>query len=445
MDKSALPTVGDAYQAPGVRDVELSAPVAGIPGGDRATETEWLLVRLHGEPMGAVRVPVAAGGVTPAGVATAIWAELSDEIVATAGRPVTGEDLLLGLVQRDDADRRADAVADRRADAVADRRAEARANGPAITVVICTRDNPSGLRRGLESLLGLDYPRWRALVVDNAPSDDGPRRVVAEFATRAPVTYLLEPAPGLSRARNAAIAAAPGEILAFVDDDEIVDRHWLTEVASALLAHPTADVITGVIVPAELTSPAQELFEEFGGHSKGRGFRPAVFGPDTWRHQHPLFPLPPFGTGANMVFTPRALALIGGFDPALGAGTPTYAGEDTHAFTRLLLRGGTIVYQPAAIARHRHREDIEGLRRQLYGYGVGLTAFYASLLRERPVLIGRLVMLAPQALRAIVSPSSDRNRTLTSSFPNEVLRANLHGMLRGPFAYVRSRRAARAS
>jgi glycosyltransferase involved in cell wall biosynthesis len=437
MDQSALPTVGDAYQAPGVRDVELSAPVGGISGGDRPTETEWLLVRLDGEPIGAVRVRVPAGGVTAEIVTAAIWAELSDEIVAAAGPAVTEEDLLGGLEPGGDPSPRADAVADRRADA--------RANGPAITVVICTRDNPSGLRRGLESLLGLDYPRWRALVVDNAPSDDGPQRVVAEFAARAPVTYLLEPTPGLSRARNAAIAAAPGEILAFIDDDEIVDRHWLTEVASALLARPTADVITGVIVPAELTSPAQELFEEFGGHSKGRGFRPAVFGPDSWRRQHPLFPLPPFGTGANMVFTPRALALIGGFDPALGAGTPTYAGEDTHAFTRLLLRGGTIVYQPAAIARHRHREDIEGLRRQLYGYGVGLTAFYASLLRERPALIGRLIVLAPQALRAIVAPSSDRNRTLTSSFPNEVLRANLHGMLRGPFAYVRSRRVARPS
>ena len=260
------------------------------------------------------------------------------------------------------------------------------------------------------------------------------------------MTYLLEPTPGLSRARNAAIAAAPGEILAFIDDDEIVDRHWLTEVASALLVHPAADVITGVIVPAELTRPGPRICSRSSaGTARVAASERGVFGPDAWGRRLRCFRCHPFGTGANMVFTPRALALIGGFDPDLGAGTPTYAGEDTHAFTRVLLRGGTVVYQPNAIVRHRHREDLEGLRRQLLGYGVGLTAFYASLLCERPALIGRLIVLAPRALRAIVAPSSDRNRTLTSSFPIEVLRANLHGMLRGPFAYLRSRRVARPS
>ena len=178
MGQSALPTVGDAYQAPGVRDVELSAPVAGIPGGDRATETEWLLVRLNAEPVGALRVPVPAGGVTSEAVAAAILAELGDEIVAAARRPVTADDLLAGL-------RPSDGIG-ARADETANRRANARAHGPAITVVICTRGDPSGLRRSLESLLRLDYPRWRALVVDNAPSDDGPRQVVADLAATAP-------------------------------------------------------------------------------------------------------------------------------------------------------------------------------------------------------------------------------------------------------------------
>ncbi len=410
--------VRPSYRAPGVRDIELSEPLAGIDGGDRATETEWLLVRLHSEPLGALRVPVPPEGVTAEALADVIGAEY--------GYPAT--DILNGL----DVPESPESVA---------AQDEALTSGPDITVAICTRDNADGVRQCLESLLGMEYPRWRALVVDNAPSDSATRELVEELAARGPITYVLAPEPGLSRARNVAIAAAPGEILAFLDDDEIVDAHWLTAVARALLAHPEADVITGVIVPAELLTPTQELFEEFGGHSKGRGFRPAVFGPDTWRRQHPLFPLPPFGTGANMVFTPRAIGLIGGFDPALGAGSPTRAGEDTHAFTRLLLRNGTIVYQPTSITRHRHRADLDGLRTQLYGYGVGLTAFYASLIREKPGLLFRLIALAPRALHAIVAPGSERNRTITNRFPSAVLRANLQGMLRGPLIYVKSRRA----
>src|SRR5205807_167629 len=78
--------------------------------------------------------------------------------------------------------------------------------------------------------------------------------------------------------------------------------HWLAEIARALADHPAADVVSGVIVPAELETAAQVWFEQFGGHSKGRGFRPAAFSPATAKTQSPLYPLPPFGTGANMAF-----------------------------------------------------------------------------------------------------------------------------------------------
>jgi hypothetical protein len=144
-----------------------------------------------------------------------------------------------------------------------------------------------------------------------------------------------------------------------------------------------------------------------------------------------------------MAFRRDALASIGGFDVALGAGTPAQAGEDTLALTMLLLEGHRIAYEPAALTRHHHRADMAGLSRQLQGYGVGLTAFYAALLRHRPGLLPRLIRLAPAAA------SFRRHRSaLTSPPPDAAAALGRHpwGMLAGPAAYARSvRRQARVA
>jgi hypothetical protein len=169
-----------------------------------------------------------------------------------------------------------------------------------------------------------------------------------------------------------------------------------------------------------------------------------VFSPDTAHLQSPLYPLPPFGAGANMTFRPGVVERIGMFDTALGAGTPAMGSEDTLAFTRVLLGGGTIVYQPTAVTHHYHRRDLEGLRRQMVGYGTGLVAAYTSLVLSRPSLIWSLLRLAPAALRDMTAKDSTRTATLRDDFPRELLSANRRGMLRGPRAYLVGRRAARA-
>jgi GT2 family glycosyltransferase len=312
-------------------------------------------------------------------------------------------------------------------------RAEAIASGPPLTVVVCTRDRPAALERALASVLAQEYRRFRILVVDNAPRDDQVEKLVKTLAGQAiPVDRIVVPEPGLSRARNAALAATHGETLAWIDDDEVADRYWLDGIARALLDHPSADAVVGPVAPAELETPAQRWCEEFGGLTKGRGYTAAVF---TARTVDPLFPLPPFGSGANLATRPGAVTA---FDTALGAGTPALAGEDTLALTRLLRAGGTIVYQPGVLTWHHHRRDVDGLRRQLVGYGTGLTAAYTALVLRNPSVVPGLVRLAPKALREVFK-GGERTATIGPDFPRELLRANRRGMLRGPVAYLRGR------
>jgi GT2 family glycosyltransferase len=402
-----------------VRDVEVDQPMAAIPGYDgdgRRVAQARLLVRAWTEPLGYLTLPVPEDGLSAEAVHRAVVDRYDASIRERT--PVNG-------------------VA-----AFAQRRSQILADPPAITVVVCTRDRPGPLARSLDTLLALEYPPacLRILVVDNAPGGDATERAVRAARSRGPVDYLREPRPGLSRARNAALAACPGELIAWIDDDEVPDRYWLAELARALHDHPEADVVCGAIVPAELATVAQVWFEEFGGLVKGRGFTPAVFHASTLTAQSPLFPLPPFGAGANMLTRAGVLEGIGGFDPALGTGTATGGGEDTLAFGQILRRGGTIVYQPSALARHYHRPDVAGLRAQLVGYGTGLTAGYVSLIRQDPRVLPELLRLVPKALREVLGSSGARTATLGPDFPLELLRANRRGMLCGPVAYLRSRR-----
>ena len=252
-----------------VLDVEVSDPlpaVAGIGADGRRVLQAWMLVRLFTEPVGTVLVDVPRDGLRPADLAGAIGAELGAALA-----PRLAELGLDALPM--------DGITPAGEPAFLARRREVLAAAPPITVVICTRERPGALARCLDSLLAQNYPSFRVLVVDNAPATGATAEVVRSAARRGPVSYLKEPKAGLSFARNAAVAAAPGEILAWIDDDEYADPNWLAEVARALADHPEADVVSGVIVPAELETRAQLWFEQFGGHSKGRGFTPTCSAP----------------------------------------------------------------------------------------------------------------------------------------------------------------------
>jgi len=422
---------GSAFSPALMLEVELTEPLPAV-SYDGQHRRAWVLGRLHGEAVGTCIVGLGEEGLTPAQLGALLWPELREPVAErflAAGMPAPGTLTGEGL------------AADEATWPFLVRRSEVLARAPMMSVVICTRDRPEQLDNCLRHFEQQEYPRFEVVVVDNAPSGDAVRAVTESRPGPVTYRYVVESRPGLSWARNAGIAAASGEIIAFIDDDEEPDRHWLAGLAAGFARDDDIGCVVGMIVPARLDTQAQEWFEWYGGHSKGRGFTAAVFS----RHgpQSPLFPLPPFGTGANMAFRREALARIGSFDVAMGAGTPTQASEDTLAFTLVLLAGYHIAYEPAALTRHHHRRDIDSLARQLRGYGVGLAAYYLALVRHRPSVLPALLSLVPAAARYL------RGGDVTGTATAEDLPASLSGCLRrglrtGPVAYLKSvRRQAR--
>jgi glycosyltransferase involved in cell wall biosynthesis len=317
-------------------------------------------------------------------------------------------------------------------------------NAPPASIIICTRDRPpEQVAETLDSLLMLDYPDYEIIIVDNFPSTDSIYQLIKQQYNRPEVKYVREDRPGLSWARNCGLKNASNPIIVYTDDDAVVDRYWLANLAMKFNEYPDVGCVTGMTLPREIETQAHVWFEQFGGLTKGRGFEMGVFNTSTHASQDPLFPAPAFGAGVNMAFASEALNKIGGFDTALGAGTPTKGGEDTAAYYDILVAGYTLVYEPAALVFHSHRRTYEALQKQLEGYGFAVTAFYMHCLFRNPFVLLKLIGMIPTAFKYMVLPESKRTATMNHTYPAELDRKQFIGMLKGPAAYLKSRKRAR--
>lgn len=311
---------------------------------------------------------------------------------------------------------------------------------PRISVIVATRDRPGSLAICLDTLLAQDYPHFNLIVVDNAPTSNATANLLR--ARYSAVRYLREDRPGLAVAHNCGLAAVTTPLVAFTDDDVRADPGWLSAIGNAFAVAPTVACVTGLIVPQSLDSPAQRWLEAYGGFSKGSTRR--FFNLGDHQPDDPLFPYTAgrFGSGANMAFKTAVLRALGGFDPALGAGTPAQGGDDLAAFFGVVAGGYTLIYEPAAIVYHRHHADYAGLQRQIYGYGVGLSAFLTKCLLDRPGRLLDMALKVPRGLAYFLSPRSPKNTRKAAGYPTKLTRLERQGFLAGPLAYLRSRRQA---
>ena len=356
-------------------------------------------------------------------------------------------------------------------------RASTRPRLPSATVVVPTVvARVAELRRCLDSLALLDHPDAEVVVVDNRPRRPADDPLEEVLRGRARVRSVHEPVPGISAARNTGLREARGEVVAFTDDDVRVDPGWLSAIARRFAEHPEEDAVTGLVLPAELATPAQQLYEEhYGGFGGPRTFTPVSLHPARDRAGRArrglvdvrsdsgervrtiaVYGVGAYGAGANVAFRTAPLRARGGFDVALGTGTPARGGEDLAAFVRVLSDGGVLGYEPAAVVHHTHRREVAELERQLVGNGTGFTAMLTSLVVRDPGHLLTFTALAPGAGWAMARQTARRLRRRPEAgtgapgggqgpADRRLVALELAGMAAGPFAYLRSRAAAARS
>ncbi|MEP2531964.1 glycosyltransferase [Shimia sp.] len=311
---------------------------------------------------------------------------------------------------------------------------------PHVTIVIATRDRPDSLARCLDALLLQTYEKMDVVVVDNAPSSDATEKLISEhYAPSGNVLYVRESIPGLARAHNRGVSCALGEIIAFTDDDVICDPEWVSAIAANFAASDQIGCVTGLILPAELETRAQYWTERHGGF--GKGLHRRVFDLEDHRPADPLFPYTAgaFGSGANMSFRRDTLERMGGFDDRLGAGTLARGGDDLAAFLAAIQTGAQIAYEPGAIVWHFHRRSEDGMRRQAFGYGVGLGAYLTKQFVENPASILFFARRVPAAMAHMFSRKSSKMERLPDDYPNRFVWSERLGILMGIPGYFRSR------
>ncbi|MCP4846316.1 MAG: glycosyltransferase [Verrucomicrobiaceae bacterium] len=232
---------------------------------------------------------------------------------------------------------------------------------PRISVIICSYNGSATLRDCLESTARLCYPDFEVLVVDDGSSDS-----LADLVSGFPeVRYIYQEHAGLGVARNRGAAEATGEVLAYTDDDCVVDEDWLHYLAAGFEKNEFSAVGGPNISPLPVNRTEACVAVAPG--------TPAHVLLDDRIAEH----LP----GCNLAVTREAFDAIGGFSAEYVA-----AGDDVDFCWRLQDAGFVIGFSPPAMVWHRRRISVMAYLRQQIGYGRA----EAILIGEHPERYGMM-------------------------------------------------------
>jgi GT2 family glycosyltransferase len=398
-------------------------PVAG-------SRDQLLTVRLHGQPVATVHIDEPPGVETRSSVIAAAWSSGSSMIRSHVDR--------FGCIPAVDGAEELDRAL--KADAGVCKCLKPGRPAGAAAVIVSTIGRESALIRCFDSLARLRGEDFEVIVVDNRPSSPVTRTLVERYSSKLKIRYVSEPRVGVSAARNTGLLATEAAFLAFADDDVVVDDQWLVRLLESF-CDEAVQAVTGLVLPRSLLSPVQKRFEQYAGF--GKGLEPKLYDMDEHRAEdrflYPYFG-GVFGSGNNMAFRRHSLLAIGGFDLALGPGTPTGGGEDIVAFTDVVLAGGRIAYQPAAICWHEHRADEAALKVQVRNYGIALAATFWHYLWKDRRFAATILRSVPLTLEILAKRRHHRGQAVV---PLDLLRLESRARWSGPWHYMISRRNAR--
>jgi glycosyltransferase involved in cell wall biosynthesis len=235
--------------------------------------------------------------------------------------------------------------------------------------VICTRNRARQLTACLAAVGNIqsNLP-WELLLVDNGSSDETSDVIDAFLLTHTLLKghHLIQPIDNGSLAKNLAIAASEGEIIAFTDDDCYPASDFIDRVHEIFAAEPLTGFIGGRIMlhdPTDAPLTINESLETALYTAGGIVPNGAI-------------------SGANMAFRRVALVAVGGFDPTFGAGT-RYPGEDWDICARVCMSGWNGGYYPSPVVSHHHGRKAKDAARTLRGYHYGGGAVFAKLVTNR--------------------------------------------------------------
>lgn len=267
------------------------------------------------------------------------------------------------------------------------------------SIVIGTFNRCDTLMKSVQSVLSMHIPdgiTWELIVVDNNSSDKTGELINSLKAeSAADIKYVLEKRQGLSYARNRGIEESKGGIVAFLDDDCIVDHYWLACMVHEFRSDPELSAIGGRVELFDvrdkpvtiMTSTERRMFSSAGQ----------------------LFS---FMHGCNMAFDRYVFQKIGCFDIRLGAGTKVFAAEDTDFFYRVYKNSFRMLYCPELLVYHNHGRRLDAqVSALLRGYAAGRGAFYCKHFVKGDSILLKMTYWEVSALLESIVRGPDNGKT----------------------------------
>ena len=288
-------------------------------------------------------------------------------------------------------------------------------SGPTVAVVICTRNRPASLRNCLHAISQMRRAPNQTIVVDNTPGEKETELLAREYGA----CYIVEPTPGLSRARNRGLAETNCDVVAYLDDDAMPEEGWLDALRKPFV-DPAVCVVTGGIVPVATSVRDSSVSSRSLTNKDPRWFEIAAYGG--------------LGIGTNMALRREQCLGWEVFDERLGRGAPLEALEEHHAFVSLVARGHKAVFLPDAVVIHTSHYPTNATRdaRNSIAYWMILFSEYPEYRRD---LLGFLFRRLRHKPREWHRNTPDPGDIITSNW-GSLLKAGLAGAL----LYLRCRK-----
>jgi glycosyltransferase involved in cell wall biosynthesis len=245
-----------------------------------------------------------------------------------------------------------------------------------VSVIVCTHNRAHRLEQTLNSLQQMTVPvdvPWELVIVDNNSSDNT-QEIIDAFASKSSlnVKYVFERHQGVSRTRNTGLHASSGNIIAFTDDDCIVDRHWIETISKEFQSDESIAGIGGrVLLYNKMDRPVsirvQERREELSS----------------------IYRLLKLFIGCNMAFVRPVFDEVGIFDTDFGVGARFASSEDLDFLYRAYKKRFKVIYSPDVLVYHNHgRRSDEQINSLMRGYAIGRGAFYCKyfLMADKDVM-----------------------------------------------------------
>ena len=227
---------------------------------------------------------------------------------------------------------------------------------PRISVIIATRNRLKHLKICIESLLSQKtrYP-YEIIIIDDG-SNDGTAEAIKKMPDKK-IRLIQNKKKGPASARNSGAKAARGTILAFLDDDCIADSNWIDTIGTSFSKYKGASLIAGHTVFIYQSGILKNITEyELKQRKKISSYVTRLDKPVPWC---------PLST-ENCAFKKNTFMSLNGFDEKY----KTASGEDTDLCLRALRKGHVFYKINAMQVRHIQRDDIKGLVRRYYSFGI---------------------------------------------------------------------------